>query len=68
MLSFAIGGIPGSIVAGVFVKSLPLTAVYWLVVVVVIYTAVGLVRASRRTDARDVAGTPAPTRAPAVTP
>jgi len=68
VISFAIGGIPGSIVAGVFVKELSLTAVYWLVVVVVIYTAVGLLRASRRTDARDVAGTPAPTRAPAVTP
>ena len=41
-LGLAIGGIVGSIVAGVYVKSLDLRTVRWLVLVVVIYTAVTL--------------------------
>ena len=39
-LGLAIGGVVGSIVAGVFVKSLDLSTVRWLVIVVVLYTAV----------------------------
>jgi uncharacterized membrane protein YfcA len=39
-LGLAIGGIPGVLVAAYIVKSLPLYAVRWLVIVVVIYTAV----------------------------
>src|SRR5688572_25410404 len=38
-LGLAIGGVVGSIVAGVFVKSLDLNTVRWLVIVVVLYTA-----------------------------
>jgi uncharacterized membrane protein YfcA len=38
-LGLALGGVFGSIVAGVFVKSLNLSTVRWLVIVVVVYTA-----------------------------
>ena len=38
-LGLTIGGVPGVLVAAFIVKSLPLTAVRWLVVVVVLYTA-----------------------------
>ena len=38
-LGLAMGGIVGSIIAGVFVKSLDLRTVRWLVIVVVLYTA-----------------------------
>ena len=38
-LGLALGGVFGSIVAGVFVKSLDLRTVRWLVIVVVLYTA-----------------------------
>ena len=38
-LGLAIGGVVGSIVAGLFVKSLNLVTVRWLVIVVVLYTA-----------------------------
>lgn len=42
------GGIPAVLIAAYLVKSLPLAAVRWLVVIVVVYTAVTLLRASRR--------------------
>jgi uncharacterized membrane protein YfcA len=38
-LGLAMGGVVGSIIAGVFVKSLELSTVRWLVIVVVLYTA-----------------------------
>ena len=47
-LGLAIGSIPAVLLAAFIVKSLPLTAVRWLVIVVVVYTAVGLLRAARR--------------------
>ena len=59
VLGFALGGVPAVLIAAFIVKSLPLTAVYWLVVAVVLYTAVGLIRASRTHESRDVGGTPA---------
>lgn len=43
-LGLAIGGIPGVLLAAYIVKSLPLAAVRWLVVVVVLYTAVAMLR------------------------
>jgi uncharacterized membrane protein YfcA len=43
-IGMAIGGIFGSALAGLVVKSLPLHYVMWLVTVVVIYTAVSLLR------------------------
>ena len=45
-LGLAIGGIPGVLVAAYIVKSLPLVAVRWLVLVVVIYTAVMMLRSA----------------------
>jgi uncharacterized membrane protein YfcA len=47
-VGLAIGGIPAVLLAAFIVKSLPLDAVRWLVLVVVVYTAVGLLRAARR--------------------
>ncbi len=58
-LGLTLGGIPGVLVAAYIVKSLPLYALRWLVVAVVLVAAVGLLR-----DAR--AGEPVPTPVPAV--
>ena len=46
-LGLALGGIPAVLIAAFIVKSLPLVAVRWLVVVVVLYAAFGLLRAAR---------------------
>jgi uncharacterized membrane protein YfcA len=67
-VSFVLGGVPAVLIAAFIVKSLPLTAVRWLVVAVVLYTAIGLLLAARRRTAGDLAGTPAPQATPAVTP
>jgi uncharacterized membrane protein YfcA len=45
-LGLTLGGIPGVLLAAFLVKSLPLTAVRWLVVVVVLYTAAMLLRSA----------------------
>lgn len=45
-LGLTIGGIPGVLIAAFFVKSLPLVAVRWLVVIVVIYAAVAMLRSA----------------------
>jgi uncharacterized membrane protein YfcA len=45
-LGLAVGGVPGVLIAAYIVKSLPLGIVRWLVVVVVVYTAIMLLRAS----------------------
>jgi uncharacterized membrane protein YfcA len=45
-LGLALGGIPGVIVAAKIVKSLNLTTVRWLVIVVVLYTAVTMLYAA----------------------
>jgi uncharacterized membrane protein YfcA len=47
-LGLLAGGIPAVLIAVFIVKSLPLTVVKYLVVVVVIYAAVGLLRAAQR--------------------
>lgn len=47
-LGLAIGGVPGVLLAAYIVKSLPLTAVNWLVVCVVVYTAAMMLRSARR--------------------
>jgi uncharacterized membrane protein YfcA len=49
-LGLAIGGVPGVLIAAFWVKSLPLDAVRWLVVAVVLYTAVILWRASSASE------------------
>lgn len=43
-----IGGLPAVLVAAYIVKSLPLTALRWLVAVVVAYTAITLIMSARR--------------------
>jgi uncharacterized membrane protein YfcA len=45
-IGLTVGGIPAVLIAAYIVRSLPLAAVRWLVVVVVVYTAVTLLRAS----------------------
>jgi uncharacterized membrane protein YfcA len=47
-LGLALGGIPGVLLAAYLVRELPLDAVRWLVVVVVVYTAAALLRAAGR--------------------
>ena len=49
-LGLAIGGVVGSIVAGVFVKSLDLNTVRWLVIVVVLYTAASMLMSAFSKD------------------
>ena len=51
-LGIALGGIPGVLVAAYIVKSLPLSAIRWLVVVVVLYAGLSLLRTAL-THARD---------------
>lgn len=45
-LGLAIGGIPAVLIAALIVKQLPLSAVRWLVVIVVVYTAVMMLRSA----------------------
>ncbi len=44
-LGLAIGGVPGVLLAAFIVKSMPIYAVRWLVIVVVVYTAVTMLKA-----------------------
>ncbi len=50
-IGLTLGGVPGVLVAAFVVRSLPLEAVRWLVVAVVVYTAVGLLRSALRPNA-----------------
>jgi uncharacterized membrane protein YfcA len=45
-LGLALGGIPAVLIAASIVKALPLTAVRWLVVVVVVYAAIAMLRSA----------------------
>jgi len=47
-LGLAIGGIPGVLAAAAIVVSLPIAMMQWLVVAVVIYTAVAMLLSARR--------------------
>ncbi|MGH9464477.1 MAG: permease [Thermoanaerobaculia bacterium] len=47
-LGLGLGGVPAVLLAAFIVRSLPLGAVRWLVVVVVVYTAVALLRSARQ--------------------
>ena len=47
-IGLALGGIPGVLIAAYLVKSLPLDWLRWLVVVVVVYAAAGLLRSALR--------------------
>lgn len=46
-LGLTLGGIPAVLLAAFVVKSLPLSAIRWLVVVVIVYTAVTMLRSAR---------------------
>lgn len=50
-LGLTLGGVPGVLIAAYIVKSLPLAAVRWLVVVVVIYAATVMLRAAAQRSA-----------------
>lgn len=43
-----LGGVPAVLIAGLIIKSLPIAAVRWLVVFVVVYTAGAMLRSARR--------------------
>ena len=49
-LGLTLGGIPGVLIAAWLVQSLPLDALRWVVLVVVIYSAISLLRAAIRTS------------------
>ena len=49
-VGLALGGMPGVVIAALIVRSLPLAYVRWLVVLVVLYAAVTLLRASSEPD------------------
>jgi uncharacterized membrane protein YfcA len=61
-LGLAIGGIPGVLLAAYIVTSMPIYAVRWLVIVVVVYTAVTMLKSGLGSEATDNtdAGGPAP--------
>lgn len=62
LVGMMFAGIPGVLIAAFIVKSLPLTALQWLVVVVVTYTAINLIRAARRDRQIAAAATAAETQ------
>ena len=47
-LGLALGGVPGVLVAAYIVKSLPLSALRWLVIVVIAYAAFAMLRSAAR--------------------
>jgi uncharacterized membrane protein YfcA len=49
-IGLALGGLPAAIIAAKLVESLPLYAVKWLVVVVVVYTALNMLLTARKED------------------
>ena len=55
VVGMLIGGIPAVLIAAFIVKSLPLSAVRWLVVIVVTYTAVTLLAATRHERTASIA-------------
>jgi len=56
-LGLTIGGVPGVLLAAYLVRSLPLGAVRWLVITVVVYTAVMMLRSARAERVERVAAT-----------
>jgi uncharacterized membrane protein YfcA len=47
-LGLTLGGVPGVLLAAYVVKSLPLAVLKWVVLVVVVYTAITMLRSARR--------------------
>jgi uncharacterized membrane protein YfcA len=52
-IGLALGGLPAVLIAAYVVKSLPLDAVRWLVIGVVIYTSINMLATARAVDARE---------------
>jgi uncharacterized membrane protein YfcA len=50
-LGLAVGSIPGVLIAAYIVKSLPLSALRWLVIVVIVYAAFAMLRSATRAAA-----------------
>jgi uncharacterized membrane protein YfcA len=48
VIAIALGGVPAVLLAALVIKSLPLTAIRWGVVAVVLYTAILLLRSALR--------------------
>lgn len=46
-LALTLAGVPAVLLAAIIVKSLPLTTVRWLVVIVVLYTSISMLRSAR---------------------
>jgi uncharacterized membrane protein YfcA len=63
-VGLTLGGIPALLIAAYIVKSLPLTAVRWVVLFVVCFTGMALVRAGRREAKALRLGTIVPAEAP----
>ena len=59
-LGLTLGGIPGVLVAGLIVKSLPLSVLRWMVVVVVIYAATMMLRSAMKRESPVVIPAPEP--------
>ena len=55
-IGLALGGIPGVLIAAFIVKSLPLVALRWLVVVVVLYASILMLRSATRASPKAPAG------------
>jgi uncharacterized membrane protein YfcA len=47
-LALTLGGVPGVLLAAFVVRELPLTVLRWLVLIVVVYTALSMLRAGVR--------------------
>lgn len=59
-LGLALGGVPAVLIAALIVKELPLTYVRWLVVIVVLYTAVSMLRSAKTEAAQPSIATAKP--------
>jgi uncharacterized membrane protein YfcA len=57
-IGLAIGGIPGVLIAAFIVKSLPMAWLRWLVVIVVLYAALAMLNAARKSAAADASTKP----------
>jgi len=60
VLGLTLGGVPAVLIAAFIVKSLPLTAMRWLVVAVVLYAALSMLRSAANESKRVAAPAPVP--------
>jgi uncharacterized membrane protein YfcA len=52
-LGLALGGFPAVLIAAFIVRSMPLSAVRWMVVIVVVYTALSMLATARARESAD---------------